>query len=87
MAEMEEFFFGAAGDDGDSGKMARGPLDFLWFGPSSVRTAGEDDRVQVSDRLIELHGVGHEQEGPVKVAVVADSLPEEIGAESGFGVA
>ena len=84
MAQELAFFAGAAGDDPDAGEVTGGPIDLLLFGPAAHGASGQDDGVEVRDRPVETHGVGHERQMAVEVFVVSDPVPESLGAERGL---
>lgn len=72
----EVLVFGPAGDHCDVGKMMRCPGNFLRFRPSAFRTSGQNNRLQVGDSFVKVHGIGDEREVAVEVAASSDPTPE-----------
>src|SRR5690606_34626788 len=64
------------GDDAGAGEMLGGPADLLVGGPVAARQAGEDDGVEMANRLEQFHRIVHQRQREVEVGRLSELLPE-----------
>ena len=65
-----------AGDDVGAREMLLGPADLLRRCPIAERKAGEDDRIEMHDRLEEGPRIGHQRQSRVEIACSCYPPPE-----------
>lgn len=63
-------------EDMRAGKVLGGLTHLLRCCPLAARQAGQDNRIEMPDRMEQPHRVGHQRERPVKIRMPRDLAPE-----------